>query len=105
MQDFDPRIDVMPVSDPNIFSMSQRIALAQTELQLVQSNPQIHGGPVGLYQAYRKMYEALGVSDIDKIMKLEKPEPMSPSMENRKLIEEDKDTLILFLAGFLAQLN
>ena len=57
-QDFSAQIDVLPVSDPNIFSMSQRITLAQTELQLVQSNPQVHGGPQGLYQAYRKMYEA-----------------------------------------------
>ena len=67
-QDFDARVDVLTVSDPNIFSMSQRIALAQTELQLVQSNPQIHGGPQGLYQAYRKMYEALGVNNIDAIL-------------------------------------
>ncbi len=67
-QDFDERIDVLPVSDPNIFSMSQRIALAQSELQLVQSNPEIHGGPMGLYQAYRKMYEALGVTNIDAIL-------------------------------------
>jgi len=66
-QDFSAQIDVLPVSDPNIFSMSQRITLAQTELQLVQSNPQVHGGPQGLYQAYRKMYEALGVTNIDGI--------------------------------------
>ena len=57
--DFDSRIDVLPF-DPNIFSMSQRIALAQTQLQLVQSNPEIHA--VHRYQAYRKMYEALGVT-------------------------------------------
>ena len=43
IQDFDSRIDILPVSDPNIFSMSQRVTLAQTQLQLVQSNPQIHG--------------------------------------------------------------
>ena len=77
-QDFDERIDVLPVSDPNIFSMSQRIALAQSELQLVQSNPEIHGGPMGLYQAYRKMYEALGVTNIDAILP-PPPPPLPPA--------------------------
>ena len=77
--DFDDRIDVIPVSDPNIFSMSQRIQLAQTELQMVQSNPEIHGGQQGLYQAYHKMYEALGVSNIDQILpKPQPPQPMKP---------------------------
>ena len=74
-EDFDQRVDVLPVSDPNIFSMSQRIALAQSELQLVQSNPEIHGGPMGLYQAYRKMYEALGVTNIDAILPPPPPPP------------------------------
>ena len=60
--DFDEKIDILPVADPNIFSQSQRISLAQTELQLAQSNPQIHN----LYEIYRKMYEALGVKNIDK---------------------------------------
>ena len=85
VQDFDQRIDVLPVSDPNIFSMSQRIALAQTELQLVQSNPQIHGGPQGLYQAYRKMYEALGVNNIDAILPPPPPPPppANPAKENQ----------------------
>ena len=83
--DFDDRIDVIPVSDPNIFSMSQRIALAQTELQLVQSNPEIHGGPQGLYQAYRKMYEALGVSNIDQILpRPQPPQPANPAKENQE---------------------
>jgi hypothetical protein len=82
-QDFDARVDVLPVSDPNIFSMAQRIALAQTQLQLVQSNPQIHGGPQGLYQAYRKMYEALGVNNIDSILPPPpQPMPMNPAKEN-----------------------
>jgi len=84
--DFDERVDIIPVADPNIFSMAQRIQLAQTQLQLATSAPQLHN----VKEAYIRMHEALGVSDIDKIMKLEKPEPMSPSMENRKLIEEDK---------------
>ena len=87
-QDFDNRIDVLPVSDPNIFSMSQRIALAQTELQMVQSNPEIHGGPQGLYQAYRKMYEALGVTNIDGILPPPPPPPppVNPSKENQNAL-------------------
>ena len=68
--DFDDRVDVLPVADPNIFSMSQRITLAQTQLQLATSNPQMHN----LYQAYRKMYEAIGVKDVDQI--LPPPAPM-----------------------------
>jgi len=85
MTDFDDRIDVLPVSDPNIFSMSQRIALAQTELQLVQSNPEIHGNEQGLYQAYRKMYEALGVTNVDAILPPPPvPQPTNPAKENQE---------------------
>ena len=62
--DFDVRVDIVPIADPNIFSQTQRISMAQTELQLATSNPQIHN----LYQAYRSMYEAIGVKDIDKIL-------------------------------------
>ena len=84
--DFDQRIDVLPVSDPNIFSMSQRIALAQTQLQLAQSNPDIHG-PNGMYQAYRKMYEALGVTNIDSILQPPpQPMPMNPAKENQEAL-------------------
>tara|TARA_E500000318_G_C3564410_1_gene215002 strand:- start:251 stop:2662 length:2412 start_codon:yes stop_codon:yes gene_type:complete len=83
--DFDGRVDVIPVSDPNIFSMSQRIALAQTQLQLVQSNPELHGGQQGLYQAYRKMYEALGMTNIDAILPSpQQPQPMNPAKENQE---------------------
>ena len=88
VQDFGGQIDVLPVSDPNIFSMSQRIALAQTELQLVQSNPQIHGGPQGLYAAYRKMYEALGVTNIDAILPPPpQPQPMNAAKENQMALQ------------------
>ena len=77
--DFDERVDVLPVADPNIFSMAQRITMAQTELQLATSNPQIHN----LYGAYRKMYEALGVKDIDQILPPPAPmQPMDPSLEH-----------------------
>tara|TARA_R110002020_G_scaffold18150_2_gene63905 strand:- start:4329 stop:6812 length:2484 start_codon:yes stop_codon:yes gene_type:complete len=88
VQDFAGQIDVLPISDPNIFSMSQRIALAQTELQLVQSNPQIHGGPQGLYAAYRKMYEALGVTNIDAILPPPpQPQPMNAAKENQMALQ------------------
>jgi len=70
--DFDDRVDIMPVADPNIFSQTQRISLAQTEMQLAASNPAIHNQ----YEVYRNMYEALGVKDIDLILK--KPQPPTP---------------------------
>ena len=73
--DFDDRIDVIPVSDPNIFSQSQRITLAQELLQMVQSNPQVHG-PNGIYEAYRRMYGALGVDNVEAL--LQPPPDMTP---------------------------
>jgi len=82
-QDFDERIDVLPVSDPNIFSMAQRVTLAQTQLQLAQSNPQMHN----LYAAYRRMYQALEVQNIDEILPPpQTPQPMDPAMENAKAL-------------------
>jgi len=77
--DFDDKVDILPVADPNIFSQTQRISLAQTELQLAQSNPQIHN----LYAAYRNMYEALGVKNIDLVLKKPpQPAPKDPSLEH-----------------------
>jgi hypothetical protein len=77
--DFDDRVDVQPVSDPNIFSMSQRIMLAQTQLQLAQSKPELHN----LYEAYRRMYMALGVQQIENILPPPMPpQPMDPGVEN-----------------------
>jgi len=77
--DFDDRVDILPVADPNIFSMAQRITMAQTELQLATSQPQLHN----LYQAYRKMYEALGVKNIDQILPPPAPvQPIDPSLEH-----------------------
>src|SRR6056300_1703533 len=78
-QDFDDRVDILPVADPNIFSQTQRISLAQTELQLAQSNPGIHN----MYNTYRHMYEALGVKDIDTILiKPLPPQPKDPALEH-----------------------
>jgi len=77
--DFDARIDILPVADPNIFSQTQRITIAQTELQLASSNPKMHN----LYQAYRNMYSALGVKNIDLILPPpQQPQPMDPALEH-----------------------
>ncbi len=77
--DFDDNIDILPVSDPNIFSMSQRVTLAQNQLQLAQSNPQMHN----LREAYRRMYIALGIKDIEQILPIPpQPQPQDPAMEH-----------------------
>src|SRR6056300_1578747 len=78
-QDFDDRVDILPVADPNIFSQTQRISLAQTELQLATSNPGIHNQ----YAVYRNMYEALGVKNIDQVLiKPQPPQPKDPALEH-----------------------
>ena len=82
-EDFDSRVDVIPVSDPNIFSMAQRVTLAQTQLQLAQSNPQIHN----LHAAYRRMYLALEVQNIEEILPPPpRPQPLDPAVENARAL-------------------
>lgn len=86
--DFDDRVDVFPVSNPDIFSTSQRIVMAQEMMQLVQSNPQIHG-PNGTYEAYRRMYAALGVDNIDSLLippPDTQPKPVESGFENSTLM-------------------
>ncbi len=81
--DFDGRVDVVPVSDPNIFSMAQRVTLAQTQLQLAQSNPQVHN----LHAAFRRMYQALEVQNIDEILPPPpQPQPLDPLIENARAL-------------------
>ena len=87
-QDFDDRVDIIPVSDPNIFSQSQRVTLAQELLQMVQSNPQVHG-PLGVYEAYRRMYSALGVDNVDALLMPPPdmtPKPVDAGIENANLL-------------------
>ena len=80
-EDFDDKIDVIPVSNPNAFSQAPRITLAQTKLELATKAPEIHN----MHEAFRDMYEALGVTDVDRLMKsvpIEEPQPLDPAQEN-----------------------
>tara|TARA_R100000734_G_C3309694_1_gene100386 strand:+ start:62 stop:937 length:876 start_codon:yes stop_codon:yes gene_type:complete len=78
-QDFDGRVDILPVSDPNIFSMAQRLSLAQTQLQMAQAAPQIHN----VNEAYRRMYDALDIKNIDALLPPPpQPQPIDPATEN-----------------------
>ena len=115
-QDFDGRVDVIPVSDPNFFSFAQRISLAQQELQLVQSNPDIHN----IKEAYRRMYTALGSQNIETLILPDPPppQPTSPALENAAALmgaplqafpEQDHDahieSHITFLENPMATMN
>ena len=80
-QDFDNRVDILPVSDPNIFSMSQRVVLAQEQLKLATAAPELHN----MHEAYRRVYEALGVNNVEQILTpKEPPQPLDPATENQK---------------------
>jgi hypothetical protein len=105
--DFDNRVDVLPVSDPNIFSMAQRVTLAQTQLQLAQSNPEMHN----LHAAYKRMYQALEVQNIDDILPPPpEPQPTDPAIENARALagqivtafaEQDHDAHIMVHMQFM----
>ena len=105
--DFDARVDVLPVADPNIFSMSQRVTLAQTQLQIAQTNPQLHN----LHEAYTRVYEALGTKQIPELLKPEvKPFPKDPAIENAEALqmkiaqafpEQDHDAHIAAHSAFM----
>jgi len=88
LTDFDDRVDIFPVSNPDIFSQSQRIAMAQEMMQLVQSNPEVHG-PAGIYESYKRMYAAIGVDNIEQILvppPQTEPQPIEAGFENNKLL-------------------
>lgn len=90
-QDFDERVDVIPVSNPNAFSQAQRITLAQTKMQLAAQAPEMHN----MYEVFYDMYESLGVRDIDRILKnvpQEEPAPLDPAQENINAMDMAKLT-------------
>ena len=93
-QDFDNKVDILPVADPNIMSMAQRVMLAQTQLQVAQSNPQLHN----IHEAYRRVYEALGTKQIEALLKPPPPapEPMDPAKENARALQMQLLTVFEF---------
>ena len=107
VEDFDDKVDVIPVADPNIFSMAQRFTLAQTQLQIAQSNPQMHD----LREAYRRVYEAIGTREIDLLMPPpQEPFAQDPALENAKALkmellnvfpEQDHDAHIAAHGAFI----
>ena len=107
LADFSPEVDVIPVADPNIFSMAQRVTLAQTQLQIAQSNPQLHN----IREAYRRVYEALGTKQIDTLLKPERlPTPLEPAIENAEALrmeipkaypEQNHDAHIMAHSAFI----
>ena len=114
--DFDNRVDILPVADPNIMSMAQRVTLAQSQLQIAQSNPQLHN----IHEAYRRVYEALGTKQIEALLKPppKQPEPMDPAKENARALQmklltafelQDHDAHIAahmaFMATRMVQIN
>ena len=106
--DFDDRVDVIPVADPNIMSMAQRVTLANENLKIAMSNPMMHN----LREAYRRVYEALGTQDIDQLLiPQEKPTPKDPATENMESLymkplkafpTQDHDAHIAAHASFIA---
>ena len=88
LTDFDERVDIFPISNPDIFSQSQRIAMAQEMMQLVQSNPEVHG-VAGIYESYKRMYAAIGVDNIEQILMpppSTEPQPQEAGFENNALL-------------------
>ena len=82
-KDFDGRVDIIPVSDPNIFSAAQRIAMAQTELQLAQSAPQI----IDVRKAYERLIRALNIPEPEELLLAEiDPKRMDPVSENMAVL-------------------
>ena len=82
-KDFDDLVEVLPVADPNIFSTAQRITLAQTQLQMAQSAPQMHN----LYEAYYRVYSALNVRDINGLLIPHNTQmPIDPASENSMVL-------------------
>jgi hypothetical protein len=114
-QDFDDRVDVLPVADPNIYSLSQRVTLANEQLKIAMSNPGLHN----IRESYRRLYEALGTREIDKILKPEPPiVPKDPAIENAEALkmqmphafpEQDQDAHIqshsAYMQSRMVQIN
>ena len=115
LQDFDDRVDVIPVADPNVFSLSQRITLANEQLRIALMAPDLHD----VREAFRRVYRALGVHNVDELLKPQPPVlPKDPAIENMMALQmqipkafpqQDHDSHIaahaLFIKTRMVQIN
>jgi hypothetical protein len=86
IEDFDKRVDVIPVSDPNAATMSQRIMQYQAALQLAQQAPQLYD----MGMLHRQMLEVLGIQDASDIIKLpDEIKPADPVTENMMIMKQE----------------
>lgn len=86
MEDFDDRIDVIPVSDPNSSTMAQRIMQYQAALQLASTAPQLYN----LSELHRQMLDVLGIEDADDIVPTDDDiKALDPVSENMNLLKTD----------------
>ena len=83
LEDFDDRVDVIPVSDPNASTMSQRIMQYQAAMQLAQQSPGLYDMPL----LHRQMMELIGIPNADKIVPMpDEVVPTDPVSENEDLL-------------------
>ena len=91
--DFSPIVDVIPVADPNTFSLSQRVTMASQQLQVANAAPELHN----MREAYRRVYEALGTKKIDELLKpIKDPQPMDPAVENSGALQSKPQKAFYF---------
>jgi hypothetical protein len=82
-KDYDDRVDVIPVTDPNAASLSQRVVQYQAALQLAAQAPNMYDLP----ELHRQMLAVLGINDIDKIIPSTKDKrPADPISENMDIL-------------------
>ena len=83
-EDFIHQIKIIPVSDPTLTTSTQRILRAEGILRLAQSAPHLHN----MRNAYHRMYSAMNVEDIDRLLPPEQEVyPLDPITENMNMLE------------------
>lgn len=91
-QDFDGRVDIIPVSDPNIWSATQRIAQSQAVLELVLADPELYPKKQRKI-IHRRMLEALRIPDVDQVLPEDTESALDPVSENMNFLVGNPSTV------------